>query len=1062
MSNEVNSDKYKRPSQHSGSALVLVLLITALLATIAVSFLSTSRVEQIAAKNFSRQNAASGLAELATQKAMAKIQLGFNATGNGTGNFTSVITTQPGAINKYFFSNGTLLTNRTITTDLFSTGSGNLSYLNNLENPSSSQNATTNQYTITGNRGERINVPMENVNATISGNTTVIGRIAYFVDDEGTKLNANNAIGNRTTLNAALRPLDIGSLNATYSSNFTSVVNQTTTTNSSSIKNWNYFFRSEQVGSAINSAGGNFSNNDLPLLTTAVTSANNTANMTHLLTPWGTQRLFINELPITSVGVNRTFSTLTGNATTGSTANDVANGLALNNIFGGNFSQKYNDLGVKQIAANMLQMRSPNTSTVNASFSYNGTLLGAESFIGANYTVDAIPMDYMGYAPYPVISEVSVAAAYYITTGSISPPPNWRLGFIRPSLQVMVELYNPYNITFNSTDARIVIKMNSFTFNCTHRIRSGNQTFGPFTYGPSGNYTDDSSPQAWGSGNDYLNNNTLLPDPNNRAKWNAVLRDNANANTLGKLQESYFSQDNPMSYPNSRGSPIAAPSRIEIPPYSKVQFHLFSPSWGVYGQVDATKSWGANNATITYNNTDVEIIKIDNLSVGVSYVKLIANKSDASSVRDWVRGPEIGFFSPEIRNQDGNGTILRRISTSNSTNWNRSPGQYMPPVSPNTYQRICPLLKTTVNATATLSDDTRAWTNMISTNSTHSLISLGSATTTNYMVGNSSSPESFNYTQSNPSFDQVNSIPSDPSFNNTIANAVFAGSNSSDMREPYLITGNYSCPADLGLVPTNKRWRRLRMQMQPKQEVSISNGGIGNQTYIPDWSMLDAISFGNSTTLQHPVNINGRFNLPTNPVPTPRTIGIQALAKVLESSSNATIQDPINPASSNSTDATRFRGNTVNATTIANAIGNMTWSDNSTWGQGNATSDPGSRRKTKNFPANTYILPSEIMEIAGVADAVSQTDYANSSSHFKWNEGRASALIPAITTRSSFFMIYAHAQAGQLQDKNQPESASNPFVVDSEALTKTLVEVQYNSGNYTVKKLYTQPIPLGQ
>jgi hypothetical protein len=26
---------------------------------------------------------------------MAKIQRGFNATGNGTGNFTSVITTQP-------------------------------------------------------------------------------------------------------------------------------------------------------------------------------------------------------------------------------------------------------------------------------------------------------------------------------------------------------------------------------------------------------------------------------------------------------------------------------------------------------------------------------------------------------------------------------------------------------------------------------------------------------------------------------------------------------------------------------------------------------------------------------------------------------------------------------------------------------------------------------------------------------------------------------------------------------------------------------------------------------
>jgi hypothetical protein len=202
---------------------------------------------------------------------------------------------------------------------------------------------------------------------------------------------------------------------------------------------------------------------------------------------------------------------------------------------------------------------------------------------------------------------------------------------------------------------------------------------------------------------------------------------------------------------------------------------------------------------------------------------------------------------------------------------------------------------------------------------------------------------------------------------------------------------------------------------------------------------------------KHPVNINGRFKLPTNPTsnpaPAPRTIGLQALSKVLEQTSNATtIQDPINPTFSSSTDATRFKGNTANATAIANAIGNMTWSVNSTWD---------TRRNTKGFPADQYIVPSEIMEIAGVADAVSQTDYTNSSSHFKWNEGRASALIPAVTTRSSFFTIYAYAQA--------LDKLGN---IDSEALTKTLVEVESDTSTtptkYKVKKLYTQPIPLGQ
>jgi hypothetical protein len=48
-------------------------------------------------------------------------------------------------------------------------------------------------------------------------------------------------------------------------------------------------------------------------------------------------------------------------------------------------------------------------------------------------------------------------------------------------------------------------------------------------------------------------------------------------------------------------------------------------------------------------------------------------------------------------------------------------------------------------------------------------------------------------------------------------------------------------------------------------------------------------------------------------------------------------------------------------------------------------------------------------------------------------------------------MVYAYAQA--------LDKTGN---IESEALTKTMVEVQYNSGNYSVKKLYTQPIILGQ
>ena len=480
---------------------------------------------------------------------------------------------------------------------------------------------------------------------------------------------------------------------------------------------------------------------------------------------------------------------------------------------------------------------------------------------------------------------------------------------------------------------------------------------------------------------------------------------------------------------------------IFIPPYSKKKYQFGGPAWGTYGQA------------IPANATNTQIISISNIECAITYVKIVANSSiagglngaaniNSNTIRDWVSGADVNRFIPN------NGTLSPRTSAPVTfpvmANIVYGPNSASP-ISTYSYQRLCPLIKTSMAASSNLTASTRSWTANASTaNQTFGNVTSGSNITT------ANQTELLNDANANPNYDSGNTIPSDPSYNNSNGNAVYASNNASDMREPYLVTGNYTSPADLGLVPTNQRWRRLRMQMQPSAEGSM----------IPDWAMLDVISLGNSTDSNNafnrmlPVNINGRFHLPGNVTLAPRTIGIQALAKVLENSSADKIQDPMNPANSPPTDATRFRGNTVNATTIVNNIGNMAWSTSSAWAN---------RRTNKNFPTDQYILPSEIMEIAGVANEVDQTNYTNSSSHFKWNEGRASALIPAVTTRSSFFTIYAYAQALDTQGK-----------IDGEALTKTMVEVEIPipatfSANgtiiqpaYRVKKLYTQPIPLGQ
>ncbi|NBS53940.1 MAG: hypothetical protein EBS96_15265, partial [Spartobacteria bacterium] len=242
--------RYLPKNAEDASALVLTLLVIVLLSAIVVSFLSSTRTEQIATSNYTSKVKAEMLATTATQQAMAKIQQGFNTTAN-----TTVITTQPGAIRQFVFSSGTISSNST--QELFS-GTGNVTTngtanLNNLQNPGNSTgNAASNQWTITGNASERINVPME----VVTSNGTVVGRIAYYVDDEGTKLNVNAATGNRTTLNVGTRPQDIAALiSATQAASFAAVVNNSTT-NISSVTGWSYFFRPEQVSAAVTGFSG--------------------------------------------------------------------------------------------------------------------------------------------------------------------------------------------------------------------------------------------------------------------------------------------------------------------------------------------------------------------------------------------------------------------------------------------------------------------------------------------------------------------------------------------------------------------------------------------------------------------------------------------------------------------------------------------------------------------------------------------------------------------------------------------------------------------------------------
>lgn len=357
--------------------------------------------------------------------------------------------------------------------------------------------------------------------------------------------------------------------------------------------------------------------------------------------------------------------------------------------------------------------------------------------------------------------------------------------------------------------------------------------------------------------------------------------------------------------------------------------------------------------------------------------------------------------------------------------------------------------------------------------------------------GNVSSTSTTGNAEAYPSTTQSNDIPGDPTKTDSDIRYAFDPAehhlDSNDwpkieFTNPANSTGVFTSPADLGKIQTNIQHRKLRFTTQHPKEVAISSNGTGNQTYngtgnqtfIPDWAMLDVISFGtNSTTGNYaapaPVNLNGKFYVPSgSPQPAARTAGLEGALKAIDSASS--LGNSFNANLTVSTNRSQYMGSSANvSSTVAGNIGNLTWSTgnfttgNATWGKGNSTSDPGSRRQKANFPANRFVLPAEVTEIRGISDVVPLDSYTTNSTHIKANEGRLSSLFPGATTQSRFFTIYALAQAGQLQNKNQPESATNPFIPDSEAVTKTLVEVEEQTPvttppTYKIKKLYTQPI----
>ena len=941
--------RYLPKNAEDASALILTLLVIVLLSTIVTSFLSSTRTEQTATRNYTSKTQAEMLASSATQQAMANLQAAFNGNGNGT----AIVTSQPGGITKYFFRNGNCTQNPTANL-FFTTNSTNANGTVNMNNLDNSTNTTISGL-ITGNSSEAITVARVDVRDS-SGNQT-IGRIAYYVDDEGTKINLNSLAGNKTTLNAgygkaqSLSGVVSSTINgsANFTGNLTvvdAIINGTASSNNTSITNWTSFFRPEQAQVSISINASQIKHY----------SAAPPSDFHLKYTPWGTQRLFINDETIDDTGVSNIFSALTGlNATTGNTSatpnSYEINGIMLRHIFNGTFSDKYSINGTKQIAANMLQLRDRNTTGWNGIY-WNGGLIGS-----GNLSSTGIPQSYLGYIPPAAINEVAIQPEKDEANGTLN-------------ICVYVELWAPM-WDYGSANFALNVNLQSATFS------SGNST---------------------------------LTFPNQSLWQNVTLQ------TYGRY----------------------------------VQRFVFS------------------QPATSFNGT---------LNIAMGDIKLLASQSNATSIRDWITGSVINSLLPI--NTTINST--QTVNYTASSPWNTS--QNMTSI-----QRKDIRIRQDSSGVYSLSKNsvTNPWLVQKHTLPPSRITSGGSTTGDyNFIQSYCGISNSADYSDNSINGGSPNWVLEDPfiDYSSWPADHACQGSNLSWFRfynnnrylYPLLFAtdmngdGLYIWPADLGKVMTDKMYRTLRMWWQPPEERELG--------FIPDWALLDLVSFSSNNSAKFPLkiapmNLNGVFNSLSAIPPRPRN-NLQCLTisydfsggnvtSSIANSNNRTYYNSIPPRGrldwlgagagvslALTSNLTQHIASTSANSTIAwsKTTGNKTWSF---------------YRNSKGWPTRKIVIPSEIAEIKTVADytAAPNADptlrplawyyhYANS----EVNENRLAAFFPGLTFCSNFFTISAYAQA--------LDKSGN---VDSEALTKTLVEVEVTTATtpaqYKVKKLYSQTIPM--
>lgn len=358
---------HSRPKH--GAALIVTLLVLVLLVVIVTGFLSTTRVEQMASRNFTYQAQAQQMAMAGVQQAIAQLNDAFSNNATVT-NFT----TQPGLIIKdgqpIYLSSASVTNSGPARIDL------NISNVN-LIHPST---FASNTYVYWA--------PLVLLSNVSGGMTNLAGRYAYWVDDEGTKANLNAMDTNvrSSLLPTNGRPMVYTAIGTAGLANFAGAID------GSSNNSWPYFFTGSQLG-LLKQIG----------ISTAVQygyfMAGGPGNLT-------------NRLPMMTNG----YTNINTDTDTVTTRVSKIDRPEITNKFKDSFQRKYQTNVIRQIVANIKDRPLAITDS---------TVTGIEN-ITTNGDNVGIPTNYFGLRPSIYLNEI--ASAVYCSTNSSTIQPQLFIG----------------------------------------------------------------------------------------------------------------------------------------------------------------------------------------------------------------------------------------------------------------------------------------------------------------------------------------------------------------------------------------------------------------------------------------------------------------------------------------------------------------------------------------------------------------------------------------------------------------------------------------------------------